>query len=55
MRGRLIEQTASAYGYPLLIKELLRSGLNRAPEQEIVYGDRKRMSYRELGERIGRL
>jgi fatty-acyl-CoA synthase len=55
MRGRLIEQTASAYGYPLLIKELLRSGLNRAPEQEIVYGDRKRMTYRELGERVGRL
>ncbi|MBV8524455.1 MAG: AMP-binding protein, partial [Acetobacteraceae bacterium] len=55
MRGRLIEQTASAYGYPLLIKELLRSGLNRAPEQEIVYGNRKRMTYREFGERVGRL
>jgi fatty-acyl-CoA synthase len=55
MRGKLIEQTASAYGYPLLIKELLRSGVNRAPEQEIVYGDGRRMVYRELGERVGRL
>src|SRR5215470_11117182 len=55
MRGKLIEQTASAYGYPLVIKELLRSGLNCAPEQEIVYGDRIRMTYRELGERVGRL
>jgi fatty-acyl-CoA synthase len=55
MRGKLIERTASAYGYLLLIKELLRSGLNRAPEQEIVYGDGKRMTYRELGERVGRL
>jgi fatty-acyl-CoA synthase len=55
MRGKLIDQTASAYGYPLLIKELLRSGLDRAPEQEIVYGDRKRMTYRKLGERVARL
>jgi len=55
MRGKLIEQTASAYGYPLLIGELLRSGVNRAPEQEIVYGERRRMTYRELGGRVGRL
>jgi fatty-acyl-CoA synthase len=55
MRGRLVDQTASSYGYPLLIKELLRYGLNRAPEQEIVYADRKRMTYRALGERVARL
>jgi fatty-acyl-CoA synthase len=55
MRGKLIEQTASAYGYPLLIKELLRSGVNRAPEQEIVCGLGRRMLYRELAERVGRL
>jgi fatty-acyl-CoA synthase len=55
MRGKIIEQTASAYVYPLLIKELLRSGVTRAPEQEIVYGERGRMTYRELGERVGRL
>jgi fatty-acyl-CoA synthase len=55
MRGRLIEQTASAYGYPLLIKELLKSGVTRAPAQEIVYGDRGRMTYREFGKRVGRL
>jgi fatty-acyl-CoA synthase len=55
MRAKLIKQTASAYGYPLLIKELLWSGVNRAPEQEIVYGNGRRMLYRELGERVGRL
>jgi fatty-acyl-CoA synthase len=55
MRGQLIEQTASAYRYPLLIKELLKSGVTRAPAQEIVYGERRRMTYRELGERVGRL
>jgi fatty-acyl-CoA synthase len=55
MRGQLIEQTASAYNYPLLIRELLKSGVTRAPEREIVYGERRRMTYRELGERVGRL
>jgi fatty-acyl-CoA synthase len=55
MIGKPIERIASAYGYPLLIKEILKSGLNRAPDQEIVCGDGKRMTYRELGERVGRL
>jgi fatty-acyl-CoA synthase len=55
MRGQLIEQTASAYRYPLLIKELLKSGVTRAPAQEIVHGNARRMAYRELDERVGRL
>jgi len=55
MIGKPIGRTASAYGYPLLIKELLKSGVTRAPEQEIVYADNRRMAYREFGERVGRL
>jgi fatty-acyl-CoA synthase len=55
MRGKPIEWTASAYPYPLQIQELLKSAVTRAPKQEIVYGDRGRMTYRELGERVGRL
>ncbi|MBV9375740.1 MAG: fatty acid--CoA ligase [Alphaproteobacteria bacterium] len=55
MTGAPIERTQSEYGYPLLIRSLLRSGVTRAPEQEIVYADQKRMSYREFGERVGRL
>jgi fatty-acyl-CoA synthase len=39
----------------LLIKRLLDEGVTRAPEQEIVYAERKRLSYRELNERVGRL
>ena len=55
MTGRPIERTPSAYGHPLLIRSLLRSGVTRAPEQEIVYADKKRTSYREFGARVGRL
>src|SRR5271165_2096038 len=55
MIGQPIERTPSAHGYPLLIGGLLKSGVTRAPEQEIVYADKRRMAYRELGERVGRL
>ena len=50
-----IERTASAYAYPLLIKQLLHTPLAVAPDQEIVYRDLKRYRYRELRNRIGRL
>ena len=43
--------TSSAYAYPLLIKRLLESGLSRAPQQEIVYADKLRLSDREFGVR----
>jgi fatty-acyl-CoA synthase len=55
MTGKPIVHTPSAYGYPLLIRNLFRTGLSQAPEQEIVYGDHKRLTYREFGERVGRL
>ena len=55
MKAAVPERTASAYGYPLLIKQLLADGLSRAPQQQIVYADSKRLTYREFGERVGRL
>jgi len=53
--GRLIEVTPSAYQFPLLIKHLLHSSMLHAAEQEIVYRDQKRFTYRMLRDRIGRL
>lgn len=41
--------------YPLLINQLLNPPLTHSPDQEIVYRDAKRQTYRELRERIGRL
>jgi fatty-acyl-CoA synthase len=55
MNTATAERTPSAYAYPLLIKRLLETGLRRAPEQEIVHADRKRLTYREFAERVGRL
>ncbi|CCV15536.1 fatty acid--CoA ligase [Mesorhizobium sp. STM 4661] len=55
MTGRLIAGTDSAYQYPLLIKQLWHTPLLQAPDQEIVYRDVKRLTYRQLRERIGRL
>ncbi|MDD5298082.1 MAG: fatty acid--CoA ligase [Rhodocyclaceae bacterium] len=44
-----------AYAYPLLIKQLLHTPLANAPDQQILYRDISRYSYRTLRERIGRL
>ena len=44
-----------AYQYPLLIKHLLHYPLIHAPDQEIVYRDLRRHTYREFRERLGRL
>ncbi len=55
MSTALIEHTPSAYDYPLLIKHLLHTPLAIAPEQEIVYGDSVRYTYRTLRQRISRL
>jgi fatty-acyl-CoA synthase len=51
----LIERTASAYTYPLLIKNLLAYPVVNNPDQEIVYRDQLRFDYRTLRERICRL
>lgn len=51
----LVSPSQSAYGYPLLIKQLLlRSNLVSAC-QEIVSGTDMRLNYAEFNERIGRL
>ncbi len=55
MSVKQIVKTPSAYDYPLLIKNLLRTPLIYAPDQEIIYRDRMRYTYRMLNERIGRL
>ncbi|SFQ37290.1 fatty acid--CoA ligase [Variovorax sp. 770b2] len=55
MTAPLIQRADSAYGYPLLIKQLLHAPLAHAGEQEIVYRDLRRYNYRSLRERIGRL
>jgi len=55
MSGSLIEHTPAAYDYPLLIKHLLHTPLATAPDQEIVYRDSSRYTYRTLRQRIGRL
>ena len=55
MPAKTIDRTPSADSYPLLIKNLLRNPVRQFPKQEIVYGDFRRQTYRELGERVGRL
>ena len=55
MVGRLIHATPSAYQYPLIFKQLWHTPRVQAPDQEIVYRDLKRFTYRQIKERIGRL
>jgi len=52
---RIIERTQEAYSYPLLIKQLLHTPIIYSPDQEIVYRDTKRFTYRDLYARIHRL
>lgn len=46
---------AQAYGYPLLIKQLLHTTLTQASQQEIVYADRFRYTYADFYQRVQRL
>src|SRR5712672_3009939 len=55
MVGRLIQTTKSAYQYPLIFKQLWHTPRVQAPDQEVVYRDLKRFTYRQIRERIGRL
>jgi len=47
--------TPSAYEFPLLIKHLLKAPIAYDPEQEIVYRDAARFTYKEFHERVARL
>ncbi|HEV2597914.1 fatty acid--CoA ligase [Sphingopyxis sp.] len=51
----MIERTPSAHDSPLLLKELLASGVRRAPRQEIVYREDVRHDYRTFAARVARL
>ncbi|MDL2406208.1 fatty acid--CoA ligase [Rhizobium calliandrae] len=55
MTGKSMHVASSAYQYPLLIKQLWHTTLMQAPDQEIVYRDIRRLTYRRLRERVGRL
>ena len=48
-------QPGENYHYPLIIKKLLNTPLIYSPDQEIVYADKNRYTYRTLNERINRL
>ena len=55
MAVRVIEKSPSAYAYPLLIKNLLAPSLRYAPDQELVYRDQSRCTYRTLSKRVAKL
>ncbi|WP_244423746.1 fatty acid--CoA ligase [Rhizobium sp. CF122] len=55
MTGKLIKAAESAYEYPLLLKQIWHTPLAQTPDQVIVYRDTKRLTYRQLRERVGRL
>tara|TARA_A100001391_G_scaffold93375_3_gene61945 strand:+ start:26935 stop:28569 length:1635 start_codon:yes stop_codon:yes gene_type:complete len=50
-----IDRTPEAVESPLLIHSILESGVRSAPDQEIVYADQRRLTYRELEQRVNRL
>jgi fatty-acyl-CoA synthase len=52
---RFAEPVAEAYRYPLTIRPLLEGTLLTSAEQEIVYRDRFRYTYRDFAGRVGRL
>ncbi|KAB0528511.1 fatty acid--CoA ligase [Pseudomonas brassicacearum] len=52
VKTKIISPAQGAYSYPLLIKSLLLSGQRYEAEQEIVYADKLRYSYRTLNKRI---
>jgi fatty-acyl-CoA synthase len=52
---RFAERAEEAYSFPLTIGHLLDAALTTSADQEIVYRDQLRFTYRELHQRIGRL
>ncbi|RCW70912.1 fatty-acyl-CoA synthase [Marinobacter nauticus] len=52
---RILKPADNAHQYQLLIKSLLMSGPRYNPDQEIVYADRSKYTYKDLVERIHRL
>ncbi len=52
---RLIQPCKDAYAFPLLIKNLLETPLIYAPDQEIIYRDQMRYTYKDFGQRVKKL
>lgn len=52
---RFADPTPEAYAFPLTIGHLLDAALVTAGDQEIVYRDQARFTYRQFRERLGRL
>lgn len=55
MGVKIIEKCESAYTYPLLIKNILKNSLIRSPNQEIIYRDQIKYTYKEFHQRVGKL
>jgi fatty-acyl-CoA synthase len=55
MAVKIVASSASAYRYPLLIKQLLLTPRATAPNQVITYQGRVRYTYRDLEQRVARL
>ncbi len=55
IKTKLISPTKDAYNYPLLIKNLLDTPLIYSPDQEIIYRDQKRYTYKDFGQRVKQL
>ena len=55
MPVRIVTETPSAYTYPLLIKNLLKPAMTYAPDQEVVYRNESRYTYRTLAKRVAKL
>lgn len=55
MARRLIGIVKSTHDYPLPFKQLLHASLLSAPDQDVVYRDQRRRTYREARKRVGGL
>jgi len=53
--AKKVYEAGDHYNYQLLIKHILETPLFFAPDQEIVYRDKVRLTYRKVNERIHRL
>ena len=50
--GKKIYQPGESYDYQLTVNQILKTGIKVAPDQEIVYRDKFRYTYRDLYERV---
>ncbi|MBF0210946.1 MAG: fatty acid--CoA ligase [Desulfamplus sp.] len=55
MGVKIIQKCESAYTYPLLIKNIFRNSLIRSPNQEIIYRDQMKYTYKDFHKRVAKL